>query len=176
MPARDFCLVRHGETTANAGGIIAGITDVPLTALGRDQARALAGRAWPDALTVYASPLIRARNTARLALPGHQIRVHPGLRERDWGVFEGRPLSAQPNRDDTPDGGEAWPAMLHRVEATILAICAACSGTLPVLVCHSGVIRATRVLWTTGDVGTRPPNATPLLYCKAGPHLTERPL
>lgn len=175
-PARDFCLIRHGETTANAGGIIAGITDVPLTAQGRDQARALAGRPWPGDIAVYASPLERARETAQLALPGRQVRLHPGLRERDWGVFEGRPLAQQPAREDTPDRGEPWADMLRRVEAAILGICAEHPGALPVLICHSGVIRAARVLWTTGDAGTRPPNATPLLFRTAGPDLTEIPL
>ncbi|MEN9061911.1 histidine phosphatase family protein [Ponticoccus litoralis] len=155
-PARDFCLIRHGETTANADGIIAGITDVPLTAQGRDQARALAAGPRPDDLAVYASPLARARETARLAFPGRQVRLHPGLRERDWGVFEGRPLAEQPAREDTPDGGEPRADMLRRVEATILGICADQPGALPVLICHSGVIRAARVLWTTGHAGGRP--------------------
>jgi len=41
LPPQRFCLIRHGETTANADAIIAGVTDVPLTRLGRDQARAL---------------------------------------------------------------------------------------------------------------------------------------
>lgn len=173
LPARSFCLIRHGETTANAEGFIAGITDVPLTASGRDQARALSGVSWPEAITVHASPFSRARQTAEFAFPGRCIQLHPDLRERDWGVFEGRPLAEQPAREDTPPQGESWPDMLRRVQAAILEICAASGGALPVLVCHSGVIRAARVLWTTGDVGHRPPNATPLLFQKAGNKISE---
>ncbi|TCS59592.1 putative phosphoglycerate mutase [Primorskyibacter sedentarius] len=175
-PSRSFCLIRHGETTANADEIIAGVTDVPLTRMGRDQARALLNRRWPEPISIYASPMFRAQHSAQLAFPGKEICLHEGLRERDWGVFEGQPLSKQPVREDTPDRGESWPDMLLRVQTTIIEICAASKAVLPVLVCHSGVIRAARVLWTTGDVGRRPPNAIPLLFEKAGNEILEKTL
>ena len=63
-----------------------------------------------------------------------------------------------------------------RVHTTILEICAASPAALPVLVCHSGIIRAARVLWTTGDVGQRPPNAIPLLFEKTGEQMMEKTL
>lgn len=176
LPSRSFCLIRHGETTANADELIAGVTDVPLTQLGRDQACVLTNRRWPDPIMIYASPKSRAQHTARLAFPGREYTVHDGLRERHWGVFEGQPLSAQPVREDTPDRGESWPDMLMRVQNTITEICAASEAALPVMVCHSGIIRAVRVLWTTGDTGQRPPNAIPLLFEKAGQKIMERPL
>lgn len=174
LPPQDFCLIRHGETTANADAIIAGVTDVPLTQLGREQARALSGKAWPAPIALYASPMSRAQDTARLAFPDQPFDLHGGMRERDWGVFEGRPLSEQPAREDTPDQGESWPDMLRRVQATIMEICAASNGKLPVLVCHSGLIRAARVLWTTGDVGQRPPNATPIIFQRTGTKMMEK--
>lgn len=161
LPSQDFCLIRHGETTANADAITAGVTDVPLTQLGRDQARALSHLTWPEHIALYASPMSRAQNTARLAFPGQNFELHSGLRERDWGLFEGRPLAEQPLREETPDQGESWSGMIMRVQAAITEICAASQGNMPVLVCHSGIIRAVRVLWTTGDAGQRPPNATP---------------
>ncbi|APG46946.1 histidine phosphatase family protein [Phaeobacter porticola] len=176
LPSRSFCLIRHGETTANADEIIAGVTDVPLTQLGRDQARALSDSIWPEPIAIYASPMSRAKHTAELAFPARGFEVHDGLRERDWGVFEGQPLSEQPVRENTPDRGESWPDMLMRVQTTITGICASSPHALPVLVCHSGVIRATRVLWTTGDVGQRPPNATPLLFENTGKKLLEKTL
>ncbi|GAA6202535.1 histidine phosphatase family protein [Aquicoccus sp. SU-CL01552] len=175
-PSQSFCLIRHGETTANADGFIAGITDVPLTALGRDQARALSELPWPEEIAVFASPLSRAQRTAELAFPGRDVQLHPGLRERDWGVFEGRPLGEQPARENTPGQGESWPDMLVRVQTAITEICAGAEGMLPVLVCHSGIIRAARMLWTTGDVGQRPPNATPLLFQRAGNKTLEKNL
>lgn len=176
LPSRSFCLIRHGETTANAAEIIAGVTDVPLTQRGCDQARALSHRLWPEPIALFASPMSRAQCTARLAFPGQAFELHNGLRERDWGVFEGQPLSNQPVREDTPDRGESWPDMLMRVQTTIIEICAASEAALPVMVCHSGIIRAARVLWTTGDVGQRPPNAMPVLFEKAGQQMLETTL
>ena len=176
MPSQDFCLIRHGETTANADAIIAGVTDVPLTQLGRDQARALSQTTWPEQIAIYASPMSRAQDTARLAFPNLHFKLHNGLKERDWGVFEGRPLAEQPLREDTPDQGEGWSDMIVRVHSAITEICAASQGRLPVLVCHSGIIRAARILWTTGAAGQRPPNATPLLFEQTDSKMTEKNL
>ena len=158
LPPSDFCLIRHGETTANAQSIIAGVTDVALTARGRDQARALAHRRWPQPVTLFASPAARARETCKRAFPQCGFTVISALRERDWGAFEGQPLSQQPIREDTPDGGESWPAMLDRVAGAIHAACAA------------------RVLWTPHDAGTRPPNAIPILFQRSGTFLEEKEL
>jgi len=176
LPSRSFCLIRHGETTANADDIIAGVTDVPLTTRGRQQARDLSRRRWDSPIALFASPMSRAQDTCRLAFQGREFTLHEGLRERDWGVFEGRPLSEQPNRYATPQSGESWPAMLQRVHRAICDICAASPDALPVLVCHSGIIRSARVLWTTGKVGNRPPNAQPILFEAAGEHLKETEL
>ncbi|MBW6416347.1 histidine phosphatase family protein [Celeribacter sp. PS-C1] len=176
LPAKSFCLIRHGETTANADEIIAGRTDVLLTERGRDQARDLSKRMWPERIVLYTSPMSRARETCELAFPNQPYDLHDGLRERDWGLFEGQPLSEQPDREATPEGGESWPDMLSRVAQAIVEICDTSEGALPVLVCHSGVIRAARVLWTTGHVGSRPPNATPLLFTRSGQIFKETEL
>jgi len=176
LPAKSFCLIRHGETTANAGNIIAGITDVPLSAVGRNQAQALASCTWPDQIALFSSPLSRAQDTCKLAFHDRDFALHDGLRERDWGVFEGCPLDQQPNREETPDTGESWPAMLARVHHTISEICAVSDAALPVLVCHSGIIRAARVLWVTGNVGDRPPNAMPILFDRSTHQVEEKTL
>jgi broad specificity phosphatase PhoE len=176
LPAKNFCLIRHGETTANADSIVAGITDVPLSALGRSQAKAVSLRTWPDQIVLFSSPLSRAQDTCKLAFPHQTYALHDGLRERDWGVFEGRPLVEQPDRKNAPEGGESWQAILARVHHTICEICATSSGPLSVLVCHSGIIRAARVLWTTGTVGDRPPNALPILFERSGEKFEEKEL
>lgn len=176
IPAKSFYLIRHGETTANAEGLIAGRTDVPLTELGRAQARALSRRDWPARIALYASPMARAQETCELAFPDRPFTLHDGLRERDWGVYEGRPLRTQPDRNATPEQGESWPDMIRRIERAIVGICQTGTDTLPVLVCHSGVIRAARLLWTTGEVGSRPPNATPLLFKRSGSTFKEKTL
>lgn len=176
LPSQNFCLIRHGETTANADAIIAGVTDVPLTQLGRDQARALSQTTWPEPVAIYASPMSRAQDTARLAFPGEHFKLHSGLRERDWGVFEGQPLTKAPLREDTPDQGESWPDMILRAQAAITEICATSQNKMPILICHSGIIRAARVLWTTGDAGERPPNATPIIFQRTGNKMMEKTL
>ncbi|MEU2660465.1 histidine phosphatase family protein [Streptomyces sp. NPDC007325] len=85
----DLLLVRHGETEWSATGRHTGRTDIPLTAEGEAEARALApffaGRAPAFVLT---SPLRRARHTAELAgLPG--AGTDEDLREWDYGGYEG---------------------------------------------------------------------------------------
>lgn len=63
MPSVAIWLVRHGQSTSNAGLPAVGQGDVPLTELGREQARAVARRVdrQPDLLVV--SPFLRARET-----------------------------------------------------------------------------------------------------------------
>jgi probable phosphoglycerate mutase len=84
-------LVRHGETSWNAEGRVQGQTDVPLSAVGRAQARAVAAliAGWHfDAL--YSSDLQRVVQTAQPAARalGLPIRFDPALRERHYGMFE----------------------------------------------------------------------------------------
>ena len=84
--------IRHGESQANAGGIIQGRSDHKLSSRGRDQAMRTA-----DALIafqpylVYTSPLARARETAEIINRRHnaEIRVMEELTEYDLGEFEG---------------------------------------------------------------------------------------
>ncbi len=81
-------LVRHGETEWSSSGRHTGLTDVPLTDRGRRRAEALAGRlASVRPALVLASPLARARDTARLA--GFTARLDERLVEWDYGGYEG---------------------------------------------------------------------------------------
>jgi broad specificity phosphatase PhoE len=90
-PERQVWLVRHGETEWARLGRHTGRTDIPLTDVGREQARAigrrLAGRRFALVLT---SPLSRAAETARLAGFGDVAIDDPDLREWDYGALEGR--------------------------------------------------------------------------------------
>jgi probable phosphomutase (TIGR03848 family) len=66
-------LVRHGRTTANGAGVLAGWTEgVGLDDLGRTQVAALAGRlAAVPLAAVVSSPLQRCLETTELLLDGH---------------------------------------------------------------------------------------------------------
>lgn len=97
----DVWLVRHGETEWAKLGRHTGRTDIPLTDVGRAEARdlapALVGHAFALVLT---SPLARAAETATLAgFPN--ARTDPDLREWDYGVMEGRLTTDI--RDEFPD-------------------------------------------------------------------------
>jgi probable phosphoglycerate mutase len=86
---RELWLIRHGETEWTRSGAHTGLTDVPLTAAGRDEAAAV-GRYLEVRQfdLVLVSPLGRARETCRLA--GYQNAViDADLREWDYGDYEG---------------------------------------------------------------------------------------
>ncbi|MCG7629119.1 histidine phosphatase family protein [Epibacterium sp. MM17-32] len=168
LPQRSLCLIRHGETSANRDGIIAGRLDVPLTDTGRRQARDLRLLTWDTPIAVFSSPMARAQETCHLGFPDQAFLVNADLRERDWGVFEGRPLSEQPPRDSHPPQGERWPDMIDRVAAAIATCCAEAGERLPVIVCHSGVIRALRILSGQGSHSPRPANAIPIHFTWTG--------
>lgn len=90
-------LIRHGQSAGNAGGIFTGLLDVPLSPVGRDEAiraAALLDAAGIEPDTLICSPLLRARQTARL-LSQHLVRrpteqlVDWQLAERNYGALTG---------------------------------------------------------------------------------------
>jgi probable phosphomutase (TIGR03848 family) len=126
-------LIRHGRTTANADGGLAGRRPVELDDLGRAQASALGPRLAAIPLAgVVTSPLIRCRQTVELALPGAAAAVEDGLIECGYGEWEGQPLKQlakdplwtvvqqHPSAVTFP-GGEAMAAMATRAVAAIRA-------------------------------------------------------
>ncbi len=97
----ELWLIRHGETDWNVQDRIQGSSDVPLNAVGLEQARRLSARlAGVEFDAVFASDLGRARVTAETALPGATVRLDPRLRELAYGIFEGKSWA-------TLDGDEA---------------------------------------------------------------------
>jgi 2,3-bisphosphoglycerate-dependent phosphoglycerate mutase len=89
-------LARHGRTTANATGVLAGRSaGVHLDDHGIEQARQAAGRleGLPLARAV-SSPMERCRETADLLVAGRGIEVQaePGLVECDYGSWTGRSM------------------------------------------------------------------------------------
>lgn len=85
-------MIRHGATTLTAEDRFAGSTEVELSDEGRRQARALAARLASEKISaVYASPMKRTLETARLVFAGHPLEPQPraGLKEIDHGRWEG---------------------------------------------------------------------------------------
>ncbi|MBM6399606.1 MSMEG_4193 family putative phosphomutase [Phycicoccus sonneratiae] len=88
-------LLRHGHSTANAAGVLAGWSEgVGLTDTGRGQAERTAERL--AALTVVravSSPLQRCLETVAIALPGLDPSTDDRLGECHYGGWTGRPLA-----------------------------------------------------------------------------------
>ena len=83
-------LVRHGQTEWSEAGRHTGRTDLPLIEAGRRRARALRAELADQTFSlVLCSPLLRARETCRLAGYGEQAVLCDDLREWDYGDYEG---------------------------------------------------------------------------------------
>ena len=120
-------LVRHGETGWARLGRHTGRTDVPLTALGRRQAKAVVRKLAGQSFTrVLSSPLSRAFETARLAGFGDRVETNDDLLEWDYGDDEGR-TTAEIRVDRPgwtiwsggPAGGETIQQVARRVDRVI---------------------------------------------------------
>lgn len=159
-------LVRHGQATANASGLLLGRTDVPLTALGWRQAAALAAGLGPVARLV-SSPLRRALDTAAALGLDVPAEVDDRWVEVDYGEHEGRPLGEVPAevwrrwRSDPayrPAGGESLGEVGDRVrEACEELFARAGAGARAddgdvVVVSHVSPIKAA-VAWALGTGG-----------------------
>lgn len=152
-------LARHGETAWNVEGRHQGQGfDIPLSKVGQAQALALRERIQDVPLVgAVASPLLRARGTAELALGARagMLRLEPALVEIAHGEWEGR--LATEIRDQSPElqriwreaphtitlpGGESFQQVLDRAWP---AFCVACEGLGPkdtlLIVTHDGVNR-----------------------------------
>ena len=81
-------LIRHGESVANAQGLLLGRTDAALTEKGMAQAAAVHQLLDGPVLTLRSSPLSRARDTAaRLGLEA-PIEIDDRWIEVDYGEYE----------------------------------------------------------------------------------------
>ncbi|MES1205041.1 MAG: histidine phosphatase family protein [Pseudomonadota bacterium] len=156
-------LARHGETEWNRVGRWQGTTDIPLSDVGRAQARALGERLRGAGIArVHASQLARARETAEivagvLGLDG-PVGVDARLQERGYGCFEGltreecetrHPEAWQrylADRRAVPPDAEPQAVVVARAAAAMRAIAegapADTGAARPVLVIsHGGTIR-----------------------------------
>jgi 2,3-bisphosphoglycerate-dependent phosphoglycerate mutase len=165
--AARFFLVRHGETEGESSIRYHGITDVPLSELGREQMRRaavaiVARRGGVKFGKVFSSPLIRASEGARI-ITGKlaSIVTIEEFAEVHFGLFEG--LTADEIRERYPDHFAVWNAdrlaadyaypegesranFAARVERGLERVIAIWtperSGDDALMVAHRGVIRA----------------------------------
>ena len=157
-------LVRHGRTTANASGVLAGRADgVSLDQVGREQAAATGVRLAAVPLAgVVSSPLERCRQTAQFILDRQSgtpyAPLDPDLTECDYGQWQGRLLNelmtealwpavqSQPSAVVFP-GGESLAAMAARSVAAVRRHDAAFEaehgpGAVWVAVSHGDIIKS----------------------------------
>ena len=158
-------LVRHGESVANAQGLLLGRTDAELTELGRAQIAAARALLRDPVAEVRTSPLRRARDTAELLGLGLPATVDERWVEIDYGEFECQPLGGIPaevwqrwqsDRDFRPAGGESLAAVDQRITAACEELFAEDGAArLPdgdvVVVSHVTPIKAA-VAWALGTV------------------------
>lgn len=133
MSVTTLLLLRHGRTTANADGGLAGRQPVELDETGRAQADAVGQRLRSLPLSVVlTSPLIRCRQTLEIALPQANPLHEDDLIECGYGDWEGQPLTKlardplwpvvqqHPSAAVFP-GGEAMASMASRAVTAVRA-------------------------------------------------------
>ncbi|HMJ74718.1 MAG TPA: histidine phosphatase family protein [Iamia sp.] len=148
----ELLLVRHALPVRIEG--VGGPADPPLSAEGRDQAEVLAGAWSPGVDAVWASPLLRARETAAplAAALGVGVAIDDDLAEMDRDADAYIPLE-ELRQDPTawaeaveawvgPGGEELRAAFRRRVVAAVDRIVAAHRGQRVAVVCHGGTINA----------------------------------
>ena len=147
---REILLLRHGMTPGNGKRQYIGRTDEPLSETGR---AALSEFHYPPADLVYISPMLRCRETAEILFPGAELIPVDGLREMDFGHFEGRSYldmakdaeyQAWLDSDcEAPiPGGESKSDFTERCCAAFARILAADDSDRLVFVVHGGTIMA----------------------------------
>lgn len=149
-------LVRHGESEGNFFKVTTGQIDMPLTDLGRQQARKTAEYLSEIKFdSVYSSDLSRAFETCKIIntadLP---VTVDKNLREIDAGKWEGVPYDQTARlypedyavwRSDIgracPTGGESVASLYSRVNAALDNIAAKEEGKTVLIATHATPIR-----------------------------------
>jgi alpha-ribazole phosphatase len=145
----EIILIRHGLTQANQKKQYIGSTDVPLCEAGIEQLeRDRRGGCYPPVERVYSSPMTRCVQTAKMIYPGNQLLIRDGLRETNFGDFEGKTyeeLKEHPvYQDFLKSGGEtAFPNGESRSEMSERVCAAFCSIVEELMetdCCHAAVI------------------------------------
>jgi broad specificity phosphatase PhoE len=150
-------LVRHGQTEANARGLLLGRADPPLSALGQRQAAALRDLL-PASARIVASPLTRTRETAEALGSRATVELDDRWLELDYGAYDEVPLADVPadvwrrwrtDMDFAPPGGESLATLGQRVRAACDDLAAEAAKGDVVVVSHVSPIKAA-LTWALG--------------------------
>lgn len=174
-------LIRHGQSAGNvardaadaAGDLRIALdhrdVDVPLSALGREQARALghwfaSGEEGGRPEVILASPYVRAVQTAEIfrnaggCAPDLRICIDERLREKEFGVLDGLTTAGirhyQPDQAEfrrvlgkfyhRPPGGESWVDVIFRLRALLDTVSLHYAGKRVMIVAHQVVVLCLR--------------------------------
>ena len=152
-PPLQLFVIRHGETEWSLSGQHTGVSEIPLTAHGEDEARALAPTFRDVAFArVLISPRQRARRTCELAGLDGAVEIEPNLAEWGYGEYEGLTPAEIDNRrpgwevfrDGCP-GGETPGQVSDRADRFLQGLRAA-TGNIA-LFTHGHFARALAVRW-----------------------------
>lgn len=146
-------IVRHGETEENVKKICQGQRPGKLTKNGIEQTKKLALRLKDKKIdVVFSSDLKRAKDAAKEIIRLHNVPVHyiPELRERNFGIFEGRLIekykksqkeSGLSRAEFRPEGGESSIDIKKRVQEFLSKVFKEYKGKDVLIVSHAAVIR-----------------------------------
>jgi broad specificity phosphatase PhoE len=187
---QEIWLVRHGQSAGNvardaaeaAAGLLIDIAerdmDVPLSALGEEQAQALAG--WFAALpaaqrpnVVLHSPYVRAAQTARIVMNGMAVpelmavQADERLREKEFGILDRlTTLGIKHQYPELyeqrqhvgkfyfrPPGGESWCDVILRLRSVLDTITREYCGERVLIVGHQVIVNCFRYLFERLDEG-----------------------
>ena len=152
----ELWLVRHGETEWSLSGAHTSRTDIPLTDHGRLRAEEL--KAFLNGkkfAAVFTSPMQRARETCKIAGYADVATIDEGLREWNYGIFEGKTTKAiqvdHPGwsvwKDEIVDG-EPVDHVGERADGVIARALAAAGGDGTVaLFAHAHILRILAARW-----------------------------
>lgn len=155
--ANSYRVMRHGQSKANAAGLIVSSIEADrrgdwgLTAAGREQALASArGCGLPPGTVICASDFARARQTAELVaacLGAGPVRAARELRERCFGELDGTPVAgyrrvwaADESGAAPPAGAEPAAAVLRRAMRLVAELERRHAGADILLVSHGDTL------------------------------------
>lgn len=167
----EFVIVRHAQSTGNAGGVFVGQGDAHLSPLGTKQAEATGEYLKDEHIDAfYSSDLSRAYDTARIiagrhgAVPIADVK----LREINAGLWQGRDFEYLKNTfknytvwlndigNAVCDGGESVSDLQRRINGRLCELAECHDGEKLCIVTHATPIRTMCCIWNgTGLDGAK---------------------